>query len=44
MRDKRRELADNMDYVEDVLRHGAEKASALARETLRKARQAVGLE
>ena len=44
MRDKRRELAENMDYVEDVLRHGAEKASALARETLGKARKAVGLE
>jgi tryptophanyl-tRNA synthetase len=44
MRDKRRELAENMDYVEDVLRQGAEKASALARETLGKARKAVGLE
>jgi tryptophanyl-tRNA synthetase len=44
MREKRAELAKDMDYVEDVLRKGAEKASALARETLRKARQAVGLE
>ncbi len=44
MREKRRELANDMDYVEDVLRNGAERASVLARETLRKARQAVGLE
>ncbi|WP_372807707.1 tryptophan--tRNA ligase [Pontiella sp.] len=43
LREKRRELAGNMDYVEDVLKAGAEKASALARETLQKARQAVGL-
>ena len=43
MRDKRRELAENMDYVENVLRQGAEKASSLARETLGKARKAVGL-
>ena len=44
MREKRTELAADMDYVNDVLRTGAEKASALARETLSKARQAVGLE
>ena len=44
MREKRRELAEDMDYVEDVLRNGAERASILARETLGKARQAVGLE
>ena len=44
MREKRRELADDMDYVEDVLRKGAEKASLLARETLKRARAAVGLE
>jgi len=44
MREKRRELANDMDYVNDVLRSGAEKASVLARETLQKARQAVGLE
>ncbi|MDH3982308.1 MAG: tryptophan--tRNA ligase [Kiritimatiellaceae bacterium] len=43
MREKRRELAEDMDYVNDVLRQGAEKASVLARETLQKARQAVGL-
>ncbi len=44
MREKRAELAADMDYVNDVLRNGAQKASALARETLGKARQAVGLE
>ncbi len=44
MREKRAELAADMDYVNDVLRNGAQKASALARETLSKARQAVGLE
>ena len=43
MREKRAELADDMDYVENVLRKGAEKASVLARETLDKARHAVGL-
>jgi tryptophanyl-tRNA synthetase len=44
IREKRRELEQNMDYVEDVLKKGAERASILARETLAKARQAVGLE
>lgn len=44
MREKRRELAEDLDYVEDVLRQGAQKASALAQVTLQKARQAVGLE
>jgi tryptophanyl-tRNA synthetase len=44
MRERRRELAEDMDYVENVLEAGAQKAGALARETLAKARQAVGLE
>jgi len=44
MREKRAELAADMDYVNDVLRTGAQKASTLARETLAKARQAVGIE
>jgi tryptophanyl-tRNA synthetase len=44
MRRKRAALADDMGYVEEVLRSGAERASILARETLSKARQAVGLE
>ncbi|MDF7800187.1 tryptophan--tRNA ligase [Pontiellaceae bacterium B1224] len=44
IREKRRELAANMDYVEDVLKTGAEKARVLASATLQKARQAAGLE
>jgi len=44
MREKRAELAVDIDYVNDVLCSGAQKASVLARETLQKARQAVGLE
>jgi hypothetical protein len=44
MREKRAELAADMDYVNDVLKTGAQKASALARKTLAKARLAVGLE
>ncbi len=44
LREKRAELAADMDYVNDVLRSGAQKASVLARETLGKARRAVGLE
>ncbi|NLG35134.1 MAG: tryptophan--tRNA ligase [Lentisphaerae bacterium] len=44
MREKRAELAANPEYVERVLRKGAEKARALARETVKKARKAVGLE
>ena len=44
IREKRRKLEADMDYVEDVLRQGAQKARALARETLNKARQAVGME
>jgi tryptophanyl-tRNA synthetase len=44
MRERRAELAADMDYVEGVLQDGAQRASVLARETLQKARQAVGLE
>ena len=44
MRAKRAELAANPDYVERVLQQGAAKARALAAETVRKARRAVGLE
>ncbi len=43
-RQKRAELQKNRDYVESVLRQGAERARAEARKTLKKARQAVGLE
>ncbi|MCX7008248.1 MAG: tryptophan--tRNA ligase [Kiritimatiellaeota bacterium] len=44
LRAKRDELAKNLDYVEGVLRAGAERARAEATKTLKKARQAVGLE
>ncbi len=43
MREKRAELSADMDYVEDVLKAGADRARKLAGETLRHARQAVGL-
>jgi tryptophanyl-tRNA synthetase len=43
-RQKRDELEKNIDYVKKVLRDGAERAAAVADETLKKARQAVGLE
>ncbi len=44
LRAKRAELAANPEYVEGVLQAGAAKARKLARETLHKARLAVGLE
>ena len=42
-RQKRAELENNLDFVEQVLTSGAERAGAVARETLNKVRQAVGL-
>jgi tryptophanyl-tRNA synthetase len=42
-RQKRAELENDMDYVNEVLANGAERAKAVAGETLEKARQAVGL-
>ena len=42
-RQKRTELENDMDYVKNVLANGAERAKAVAGETLEKARQAVGL-
>ncbi len=42
-RQKRTELENNIDYVKEVLSNGAERAKAVARETLEKARQAAGL-
>ena len=44
MREKRAELEKNMDYIEEVLRKGAEKARAETQKTLQAARKAVGLE
>ena len=43
LRAKRSELQANPDYVEEVLRKGAERARAEASKTLDKARKAVGL-
>jgi len=40
---KREELVKNLDYVHDVLRKGAERANAVANETMGKVRKAVGL-
>jgi tryptophanyl-tRNA synthetase len=42
-RQKRTELENNISYVKELLTSGAERARAVARETLEKARQAVGL-
>jgi tryptophanyl-tRNA synthetase len=44
MREKRAALEKDPDFVNDVLRQGAEKARAEARKTLQAARRAVGLE
>lgn len=43
-RQKREELVANPDYVESVLQDGAERARSEARETLNKARAAMGLD
>jgi tryptophanyl-tRNA synthetase len=42
-RQKRTELENNISYVKELLTSGAERAKAVARETLERARQAVGL-
>ncbi len=42
-RQKREELVKNLDYVHEVLRNGAERANAVADETMAKVRKAVGL-
>ncbi|AQT68979.1 Tryptophan--tRNA ligase [Anaerohalosphaera lusitana] len=42
-RNKRAELEDNQDYVKKVLADGAERARAVARTTLDKVRDAVGM-
>jgi tryptophanyl-tRNA synthetase len=43
MRSRRSELLEAPDYIEDVLRSGAEKARELAGKTIGRVRQAVGL-
>ena len=42
-RDKRQELQNNVDFVKEVLKDGAQRASAVAAETLEKVRKAAGL-
>lgn len=42
-REKREELANNMDYVEKVLKEGSERARELAIEKMKKVKKAVGL-
>ena len=42
-RQRRKELAQNLDYVEDVLKKGAQRARAEAQQTMAQVRQAVGL-
>ena len=42
-RQKRTELENNISYVKEVLASGAERAKAVAGETLERARQAIGL-
>jgi tryptophanyl-tRNA synthetase len=43
IRERRAELAERPDDVRDVLREGAERASAIARQTMREVRAAMGL-
>lgn len=43
-RQKRAELEKNLDHVKNILANGAERARAVASETLLKARKAIGLE
>ena len=42
-REKRHELADKPDYIRDVLADGAKRASIIARETLKEAKEKMGL-
>ena len=42
-REKREQLAGNVDYIKEVLAKGAERAKAVAVQTLTEAREAVGL-
>ncbi len=43
IRDKRKDLEKDLDYVQDVLKEGAKKASSIATDVLSRAREAVGL-
>ncbi len=43
IREKRLELANNMDYVEKVLKEGTEKARLVAKENIKKFKSAIGI-
>jgi tryptophanyl-tRNA synthetase len=43
-RERRKELAKNKDYIEEILRKGAERARAEAVKTLKRAREACGID
>jgi tryptophanyl-tRNA synthetase len=43
MRTKRAELLQNVDFVHEVLRRGAEKARGIAQQTMDRVRKATGL-
>ena len=43
LREKRHELADKPDYIRDVLADGAKRASVIAGETLKEAKEKMGL-
>lgn len=43
LQDKRRELETNADYVDKIIHDGAEKAGAIASETVKEVRQKMGL-
>ncbi len=42
-RERRKELSQNPDYVEQVLRDGAHRARAEAQQTMAQVREAVGM-
>ena len=44
LRERRRELADKPEYVDEVLREGARRAQAIARETLGEVREKMGIQ
>ena len=44
LRERRRELADKPEYVDEVLRDGARRAQAIARETLGEVREKMGIQ
>jgi len=43
IREKYREIMKDPQYIEDILARGAEKANAIAQQTLRRAKERVGL-